>query len=56
MKAINYTWFKPEEKATSSVKKNKNFISVTGDKFIMSIRWGKEQFHFVRSFSVVWTI
>ena len=39
MKAINYTCFKLEEKATRSVKKKKNnFINFTGDKFAMSIR------------------
>ena len=33
------TCFKLEEKATRSVKKNKdNFINVMGDKFTMSIR------------------
>ena len=38
MKTINYACFKLEEKATRSVKKNKNnFINVTGDKFTMSI-------------------
>ena len=32
MKAINYAYLKPEEKATRSVKKNKNnFIKVTRD-------------------------
>ena len=32
MKAINYECFKPEEKATRSVKKQKNnFINVIGD-------------------------
>ena len=43
MKAINYTCFKLEKKPTSrSVKKNKNnFINVIGDKFAMSIGWGK---------------
>ena len=39
MKAINYAYFKFEEKANRSVKKKKNnFISVIGDKFAMSIR------------------
>ena len=39
IKAINYTCFKLEEKATRSVKKKKNnFINVTGDKSAMSIR------------------
>ena len=42
MKAIYYACFKLEEKTTRSVKKNKNnFISVTGDKFSISIRKGK---------------
>ena len=42
IKAINYAWFKLEEKATRSVKKNKtNFIDVTGDKFAMKIRGRK---------------
>ena len=32
MKAINYTYFKLEEKTTRSVKENKNnFINVIGD-------------------------
>ena len=39
MKAINYAGFKLEEKATRSVKKNKNnFINVIGGKLAMSIR------------------
>ena len=39
MKAIHYTCFKLEEKATGSVKKKKNnFINVTGDKFAIIIR------------------
>ena len=34
-----------KEKATRSVKKKKNhFINVIGDKFAMSIRWGKLDF------------
>ena len=38
MKAINYAFFKLGEKATRSVKKNKNnFINIIGDKFPMSI-------------------
>ena len=42
MKAIIYACLKLEEKATRGVKKNKSiFISVTGDKFTMSIRLGK---------------
>ena len=41
MKAINYTCFKLEEKATRSVKKNKNnFINVIGNMFAMNIRRG----------------
>ena len=31
MKAINYVCFKLEEKATTSVKKNNNYINVIGD-------------------------
>ena len=39
MEAINYACFKLEEKATGSVKKNKNnFINITGDIYAMSIR------------------
>ena len=39
MKAINYACFKPEEKITRSVKKNKSkFINIIADKFPMSIR------------------
>ena len=42
LKAINYGCFKLEEKATGSVKNNKNnFINVIGDKFTMSIRLRK---------------
>ena len=37
MKAINYACFKLEEKATKSIKKDKNdFINVIKDKFVMS--------------------
>ena len=39
MKAINYTCFKLEEKATRKVIMNKsNFINFIGDKFAKSIR------------------
>ena len=39
MKAINYVCFKLEEKATGSIKKNKNnSISLTRDKFAMKTR------------------
>ena len=39
MKAIHYAFFKLGEKATRSVKKNKNnFINIIGDRFPMSIR------------------
>ena len=39
MKAINYVCFKLEEKATRSIKKNKNnSISLTRDKFAMKTR------------------
>ena len=39
IKAINYAYFKLEEKATRCAQKNKNSsINVIGDKFIMSIR------------------
>ena len=39
MKAINYAYFKLEERATRSITKNRrNVISVIGDKFAMSIR------------------
>ena len=39
MKAINYAYFKLEEKITRSVKKNEsNFINIRRDKFAMSIR------------------
>ena len=39
MKIILYACFKVEGKPTRSVKKNKNnFINVTRDKFVMSIR------------------
>ena len=39
MKTMCYACFKLEEKATRSVKKNKNnFINVIGDKFAMSVR------------------
>ena len=39
MKAINYAYFKLEEEATRSAKKNKtNFINVIGDEFATSIR------------------
>ena len=41
MKAINYTCFKLEEKTTKSVKKNKNFINIIGNKFAISIKQGK---------------
>ena len=42
MKAINYVYFKLEEKASRSIKTNKNnFKTVIRDKFIMSIRWKK---------------
>ena len=38
MKAINYVGFKPEEKATRSVKKNKNnFINIIRDPFAASM-------------------
>ena len=41
MKAINYSCFNLEEEATKGVKSNKrNFISVIGDKFTMSIERG----------------
>ena len=37
MKTINYACFKLEEKATRSIKKNKNnFLNVIEDKFAMS--------------------
>ena len=40
MKAINYAYSKLEEKATRSVKNDKNnFINLIGYKFNMSIRW-----------------
>ena len=41
IKAINYACFKLEEKGTRSVKKDKSNFIVTGDKFALSIRWGK---------------
>ena len=42
MKVINYACFRLEEKATRSIKKNKNnVINVIGEKFAMSISWGK---------------
>ena len=42
MKAINYACSKLEEKVNRSIKKNKNnFINVIGDKFAMSIKFGK---------------
>ena len=55
MKAINYACFKLEEKATTSVtKKKNNFINATGDKFTREYYMRKnQQFHFVRSFSVL---
>ena len=38
MKLINYACFKLEEKATRSVKNDKNtFINIIGDKFAMNI-------------------
>ena len=41
MKATNYACFKLEEKATTSINKEKNnCINVIGDKFGMSIRLG----------------
>lgn len=39
IKAINYTYFKLEEKATTGVKNDKsNFIDVIGNKLAMSIK------------------
>ena len=39
MKAINYAYFKLEEKITGCIKKNKsNFINIIRDKFAMIIR------------------
>ena len=38
MKAIDYTYFELDEKATRSVKKNKNnFVSVIGEIFPISV-------------------
>ena len=42
MKATNYVCFELEEETTEGVENNKrNFISVIGDKFAMSIKRGK---------------
>ena len=42
MRAMKPACFKLEEKATRSVKNNKNsFISIIGEKFALSIRWEK---------------
>ena len=39
MEAVNYVCFKLEEKATTNDKKSKNnFISIIGEKFVISIR------------------
>ena len=38
VEVINYACFKMAEKASRSVKKNRNCINVLGDKFPMSIR------------------
>ena len=52
IKAIHYACFKLGEKATESGKKNKNiFINVIGDKFAMSIGWGKLMISFCKRFS-----
>ena len=53
MKAINSACYKMEEKATTSVKNNKNnSINVIGDKFaISSISWGKLTISFWKKLS-----
>ena len=37
MKAIDYAFFELDEKATRSVKKNNNFVSVVGETFPISV-------------------
>ena len=49
MKAIHYACFKLEEKPNRSVKKKENnFVNVIGDKFTISIRWGKVTISFCK--------
>ena len=56
MKAINYACFKLEEEKQQLKALKNDFINVIGDKFALSIRWENQQFLFVGSFSVVYTV